>query len=137
MIFSRKKHKLPKFPDYIAPAFRNMCSPLSEEDIDKLRVQLYNYMGEVEEEYRSEGMVDLDLAREIAQRCSLLLDEYPNLPEMKKPLAAGGVKYFLSDGDGICDFSFASGLLDDAQVINHVLEELALDDKFIQVSKYS
>ena len=101
------------------------------EEIPALRMELFNYMGAVEKSYADKNIVNLDLARQIAQRASMLLDKYPEFPEKERALIIAGVKYFCSDGDGVSDFDFASGLNDDAQVMNHVLEEIGIKDHFI------
>lgn len=127
------KYPLPKFPNHIAPAFKKLCQPIPVEDIPALRLEIFNYMGRAEEENNKNTLVNLPLARQIAQIASFLLDNYEDYSDVHKGLIVGAVNYFISDGDGISDFNFASGLNDDAQILNHVLEKLKIKDKFIQI----
>lgn len=136
MIFGSKKHKLPKFPDYIPRGFSRLKALISDEEAKALQMELFDYMGRVEKERSDDPMVNLELAREIGRVCSYLLEHYPEMKDSQKELVVGGVRYFISDGDGVADFEFASGLIDDAQVINHVLEETNIGGKFIDVDRH-
>ncbi len=136
MVFGRKRHKLPKFPEHIIPGFERMCVSIPPEQVNALRMELFDYMGRVEKEHGGDPMVNLGLAREIAQAASYLLDRYEEFKDSDRGLIVAAVKYFLSDGDGVADFQFASGLIDDAQVMNHVLEELGIKDKFIDIDRH-
>lgn len=136
MIFRSKKHKLPKFPDYIPKGFNRLKVAISDDEAKALQMELFDYMGRVEAEKSEDPMVNLELAREIGQVCSYLLEHYSEMKDSQKELVVGGVRYFISDGDGVADFEFASGLIDDAQVINHVLEEVDIGGKFIDVDRH-
>ncbi|MDZ4786118.1 MAG: hypothetical protein SGJ02_08585 [bacterium] len=127
------KYKLPTFPDHIRSGFKRMCLEIPVDQIPALRMELFNYMGEVEKKHSLSHVVDLKLARTIAQICCTLLDKYEEFSKKNRCLTIAAVKYFLSDGDGISDFDFASGLLDDAQVINHVLESVDIENLFINI----
>jgi uncharacterized membrane protein YkvA (DUF1232 family) len=136
MIFKKKRFPLPKFPDYIPSGFNRLRETVSDEAAQALQLELFDYMGRVEKEKTEDPMVNLQLAREIAQVSSYLLEHYKDFGDKQKSLIVAGVRYFISDGDGVADFEFASGLIDDAQVINHVLEEVGVEDKFIEVDKH-
>jgi hypothetical protein len=136
MIFNRKKYKLPTFPDYIPAGFNRLKARLSKEEATALQMELFDYMGRVEKEKSDDPMVNLALAREIAQACSYLLEHYEDFSDSGKSFVVAGVRYFISDGDGVADFEFASGLIDDAQVINHVLEEVGVEDRYIDVDRH-
>jgi len=136
MIFKRKRHKLPAYPEYIAPGFKKMCIAIPVESIPAIQMELFEYMGRAEAEHSKDPVVDLALAREIAQISSYLLEHYEELSKEDRGLVIAGVKYFISDGDGVDDFKFASGLVDDAQVINHVLEELDITDRYIDIDRF-
>lgn len=136
MFFGRKKYKIPTFPDYIPTGFNRLKAKISKEEANALQMELFDYMGRVEKEKSDDPMVNLNLAREIAQVCSYLLEHYEDFSDRAKSLIVAGVRYFISDGDGVADFEFASGLIDDAQVINHVLEEAEVTDKFIDVDRH-
>jgi hypothetical protein len=136
MIFKKKRFPLPKFPDYIPSGFNRLRETISDEAAQALQLELFDYMGRVEKEKTEDPMVNLQLAREIAQVSSYLLEHYKDFGDKQKSLIVAGVRYFISDGDGVADFEFASGLIDDAQVINHVLEEVGVEDKFIEVDKH-
>ena len=136
MIFKRKKHNLPNFPDYIPSGFNRLRETISDEAAQALQMELFDYMGRVEKEKAEDPMVNLRLAREIAQVSSYLLEHYKDFGDKQKSLIVAGVRYFISDGDGVADFEFASGLIDDAQVMNHVLEEVEVADKFIEVDRH-
>jgi fructose-1,6-bisphosphatase len=45
----------------------------------------------------------------------------------------GALRYFVSDDDSFSDLEFASGFNDDAEVMNHVLEELGLEQEVIDI----
>ncbi len=136
MIFTRRKYKLPTFPDYIARGFSRLRETLDKSGATALQMELFDYMGRVEKEKSDDPMVNLVLAREIAQACSYLLEHYEDFSDSGKSFVVAGVRYFISDGDGVADFEFASGLIDDAQVINHVMEEVGVEDKFIDVDRH-
>jgi uncharacterized membrane protein YkvA (DUF1232 family) len=75
----------------------------------------------------------LVLAEEIAARCFFLLDRYAAAETEHRRLIVGAISYFVIDDDGAEDEGFATGFDDDARVINYVLEELGIDDQFIDV----
>ena len=118
MSFLGRKHKLPTFPDHIIPGFQQMCVPIEAGKISELRMELFDYMGQVEKEYSDNSIVNLELARDISQRASYLLDRYEEFDQKKRGLIIAAISYFISDGDGVYDFDFGSGLNDDAQVMN-------------------
>ena len=59
------------------------------------------------------------------------MDIYPNRSDTEKKLIVGAVRYSVSTHDPFCDETFASGMTDDKQVLNHVLEELDIHDRYL------
>ena len=50
---------------------------------------------------------------------------------IERPKIAGAVRYFVAGDDPFDDSIFASGLFDDQRIVNHVLEELGLNEHFV------
>ena len=133
-LFGRKKrHKLPKFPSMLIPTFRRLCVEASEEQIESLYEAISTCMKEAEEASQREDNLNIFLAREIASHCRLLLAEYDSADERGQRLIVGAVRYFVENHDTVSDAAFATGFDDDAKIINHVLEELEIEDQFISL----
>lgn len=136
MIFKKKKHPLPKFPESVADTFMKLCAVVDESEVPKMLAKLYDRMGELEEEARRNSNVYLELARGIGRELAFLLERYKDLDERGKKLVVGAYRYFCEDDDPVDDSAFASGLIDDAKVINHVLEETGFEERAIDIDDY-
>ena len=134
MIFSRKiKYKLPKFPVSVIPAFHQLCREIAVEQVDEVRAEVERCLGMLREQAPEKPNLNLPLAEEIAARCFILLDRFAECDSEKRKLIMGAVSYFVVDGDGAEDDSFATGFDDDARVINYVLQQVGIEDQFIDL----
>lgn len=133
MVFGRYQYKLPKFPQDVAPVFKRLCIPIEPEKIPEIKSDLDKCMVELREEAPSKPYLNLKLAAEIAERCHFLLDSYSNYALKQRGLIMGAVRYFAYDNDPFPDGTFATGLDDDATIVNYVLERLGVEDKFITI----
>ena len=133
MIFKSKKYPLPKFPDDVAPKFHGFCEELPDERVAE-------FIPEVREVVKHFGglaqkfpMLDMHRVQQLGQVCIELLRIYPEHEAADKKLIVGAVRYFASTDDAISETAFASGLDDDARVMNHVLEQVGREDLIIDL----
>ena len=131
-MFSGKKYKLPQYPPNAQSAFNRLCRAVSLEEIEQLRAILAERMTEMRENALSNNKINLGLAEKINERCNLLLQDYPDKSRHQQALIVGAVSYFVAENDSFSDEAFATGFNDDAQVVNHVLEEIGIEDQFIE-----
>ncbi|MEZ4752837.1 MAG: hypothetical protein R3A13_00780 [Bdellovibrionota bacterium] len=64
------------------------------------------------------------------------MDDYEDF-SINKSKIVGAVRYFAVAEDPFPDETFASGFDDDARVLNHVLEELGLEEYYIDLPNFS
>ena len=133
MFFRKKEHPLPKFPDTIIPTFRNMCEALSVDKLEDLKAELNACVDRLEEAAHRNPNLNISLARQIAQRCDYLIQQYPEYSKRKQGLVIGAVHYFAIADDPFPEEEFATGFDDDARVMNHVLEELGIKNWYLDV----
>lgn len=132
MIFKRREHKLPKFPEHVIPTFRQLSEEAMDlEGIPGLREGVGAYLAKLEDLLHKQPQINIDLARTLAERSNMLLDKYESFDEEQQKLAIGAVLYFIHYDDPMSDTTFGTGFDDDARVMNHVLEELELTDHII------
>ena len=127
------KHELPTFPKGVAKVFKSACEVWDQEMILKLQDAVKDYMTQFEEIHITHEVGDLELAKALARVSEMLLARYQTMTAEHKALVVGAVRYFIEDNDPLPDTGFSSGLVDDAQVMNHVLERLGIDGHFIPV----
>lgn len=132
-LFSKKRHKLPTYPKTIKQTFKEYCVNVDEERLKILREKVNEELEDAQKRVDNGGIHDLKMANEIANRCFYLLDNYNNFLSNQQKLIVGAVCYFAISDDPISEEIFASGYDDDAQVINYVLEELGIDDMYIDL----
>ena len=132
MIFKRKRYKLPNFPPSLKQDFRGMCEVLPEKDVPIFKQEVDATLAHFEDRRLKNPKINIILAREMAKRCHLLLDQYSELSDKFKALAIGAIRYFVVE-DTVSEESFATGFDDDAKVMNYVLEELGYSDGFIEL----
>jgi hypothetical protein len=132
MFAKRRKHNLPSFPPSAAGQFRRLCQALPPHTLPQLRRELDEYYESVLDVAKNRPLVNITLIRELYDRAGLLLGRYVHLKERERSLVVGALRYFVAAEDGFNDLEFASGYNDDAQVMNFVLEELGLEDEYIQ-----
>jgi len=134
MIFwKRRQYQLPRFPGNVIPAFRSACEDLPQEKAQELEAEVDSALESLYEEFNNNGNVDIRKAEALADRCKLLLSKYNTLDEEHRKLAVGAVRYFATLEDAFASGTFASGLVDDAKVMNYVLEELGIEGQFIEI----
>ena len=75
--------------------------------------------------------IDLELAQKLADTAEYLLSRYNDFPIGKQALIAGAIRYYTEEHDALPVEIFATGLDDDVRIMNHVLEQLGITDRFI------
>ena len=130
------KYKLPKFPDFVIPTFKILCNVDINADLNLYRQAIQKYMDSLKTDAQKFENLNFDLASEIALKCNYLLDNYDSFPPKKRNLILGAVRYFINDVDPLNDALFASGFDDDASIINYVLEQLGVENMFINLRHY-
>lgn len=132
MIFKRKKYPLPKFPETIELVFRKLCTKIGDSNFSDFKAEAHSKI-EHYQELVQKGKINRKLAEQAINVTRNLLDSYSTMNDEHKALAIGGIRYFLTETDAVPVDEFASGLDDDVAVLNHVLEELGLEDLYIKV----
>ena len=133
MFWKKRKYNLPKFPPNVIPQFNKLCEDLNDNEFAELSLLVKKNF---EAEFaigRDEDNFTVDEAREVEKVCLFLIDEYHKFPTDKKRLVVGALRYCAISDDAFDDRAFASGMTDDQQVLNYVLEELGVEDKFIKI----
>ena len=133
MIFRRKQHKLPKFPPNIRQLFYSLCEPLPVEQVGIYHKEVDQALAQILESARENELIDADLARQLADRCHMLLDVYTQFGRAQQSLIVGAIRYFAHEEDALSEEHFASGFNDDARVMNFVMDELGIEDYFISL----
>ena len=133
MIWKKRKHPLPKFPEAVRSIFKSACENLSVENAETLRSYLDKCMNGLKASVADNPTIDLKLATEISNVCEELLDRYEQFNPKHRTLVVGAIRYFAVAEDPFPDEAFASGFDDDARVLNHVLEHLGLDEYYVDV----
>ncbi|MCB0353099.1 MAG: hypothetical protein KDD64_06220 [Bdellovibrionales bacterium] len=131
MIFKKRKHPLPKFPESVIPTFRQLCEAVESDEAQELIPEVDKCMAHFQRLKKKHENMNLQLAYEIADRCRFLLDHYDSFTEEQQSLIMGAVRYFAIADDALSETAFASGFHDDAKVMNYVLEELDLLERVI------
>lgn len=130
MIFKTKLHQLPKFPESIRTEFFNQCEPLKDSQLEEFKQAMTLHLAARRAEQPGELIDSTTLAGLVAATRELL-SRLSELTSAEVNLAVGAIRYFLQSEDAISDQSFATGLVDDARVMNYVLEELGLEEFYV------
>lgn len=134
MIFgSSSKHPLPKFPEGTSGAFESLCVALPPSDADLLRGKVEEALEAISKRSKVVPTVDVAMGRAVAAACRVLLDHYANRSDEEKALIVGAVRYFADSDDPLPDTVFATGLDDDAMIVNHVLERLGIEGHYVEI----
>jgi hypothetical protein len=133
MIFGLfRKHKLPAFPPEAARVFEQLCSHVPEEDIGSVRNELDRCIVALKRDvYDGRFKNHLPLVESLSDISLHLLDLYPQLSVSQRSLVIGAIRYFAIGEDSLSDTHFATGFNDDIRVMNYVLEELGIHDRYI------
>lgn len=136
MFFSKKKHPLPKFPPGIKSAVKNLSYPLSKEDLQQVEASIADTSSALLEQATDNSLIDKNLVLRLQETARLLLEQYRQQSSQKSQnLIAAALRYFVSDDDFVAEGSFATGLHDDAKVMNHVLEEIGVEGQYIELNE--
>lgn len=129
-----QRHRLPTFPPDAARIFRQLCGELEVEYLDEIREKLAKSVEDLKAQVdRNKFPRHLETIEALAERSYYLLEVYPTLPLSRRALVIGAVRYFAVSDDALVDTRFASGFHDDARVMNHVLEQLKIHDRYIKL----
>ena len=115
------------------PAFRSVCQHLVPEEAQKLRAFVDKNVETIRAAKDKNLSLDLKLAERIAERCYYLLDHYEEYPPKYRAAVIGAIRYFAVGADAFSDMAFATGLDDDAKIINYVLEMVGAIDQCIEI----
>jgi uncharacterized membrane protein YkvA (DUF1232 family) len=132
-MFFKKSHKLPKFPDGAADLFRSLCKTLSEEEVGLLAEQLHDAYGKMVEQIDNSPHMNVRRLEEVYSVASYLMDHYSSFSKDQQALIVGGVRYFALDDDLVSDVAFYTGFDDDAKILNYVLAQIGVNDRFIRL----
>ncbi len=135
MPFSRRKHHLPKFPPSVIPTFKSLCEALPSQEIGRYQTELAAEIEKIRALAAENPMIDLQTAQQLFDWCEALLKRYEEFDEQQRALVVGAIRYFLLDDDAVNEQSFATGLEDDAKVMNYVLEELGVEKDFVELKE--
>ncbi len=131
--FSKKEHKLPVFPSTIKKVFKSFCIDIDKGKLEILRKKVLEEIENAKKRNDAGMLLDIHLAEEIVKRCLYLIDHFDDFSSSERRLAVGAICYFAVSDDPLSEEIFASGYDDDAKVMNYVLEELKIDDQFIEL----
>jgi len=127
MFFNKSRFPLPKFPPEIQIVFRQICVELRGEEWQQFLQDASQTLDEKISENNTKQVQQLvNASRELIKR-------YESLGPKQKALAIGAVRYFIAENDPLSEDVFASGLVDDAKVLNHVLENLEIEGFFVDI----
>ena len=135
MIFwSRKKRRypLPKFPDTVIPTFRGLCEVVHPDSLDELYAAIAHTERVIAQEAEEDEGLDVETYQDLIEACKFLLDQYENVDDKGRAAIVGAVRYFVVGDDPFHDSIFATGLYDDQRIINYVLEELGIHDRYLK-----
>ena len=134
MIFGKKRlHKLPAFPPNAASIFKRLCAKIPVEKLPELEQELRQNVAELIEASKGNRKLDISLVDVLFDRSLYLLRVYPDVTPLQQSYIIGAIRYFVMEDDVFSELEFATGLNDDIQIMNHVLEEVGSTD-FIPLS---
>jgi len=132
-MFLKKSHKLPKFPDGAADMFRSLCKTLSKDEAELLAEQLHDAYARMLAQSGSSPHMNVRRLEEVYSVASYLMEHYPSFSKDQQALIVGGVRYFALDDDLVSDAAFFTGFDDDAKILNYVLAQIGVNDRFIRL----
>lgn len=124
-------HPLPKVPNTVAKRFKSLCQVLPIDLKQQLQAELEKNVNLARERSKTNLRINKRRLEDLADRCSILLDAFQDVGEQDRALIVGALRYFVIDDDEFSDEVFFTGLDDDAKVVNHVLEQLGINGKYI------
>lgn len=135
MVLRRRKHNLPKFPPLVRKTFRKLKETLPASDVAAYKTEVERALADIEKSGETNHFIDIRLARELADRCMQLLDLYPQYDVSQQAMIVAAIRYFAISHDSFSEEHFASGFDDDVKVMNHVLEEIGLEGRYIEIHR--
>ncbi len=127
----KKKYPLPKFPATVIPTFKSLCALCTELEITELQSMVNQTEQLLLARSEKNDDIDIEASQQLIEACRYLLNRYFDFDNEKKPYIVGAVRYFVVGDDPFDDSIFASGLFDDQRIINFVLEELGVHDRYL------
>lgn len=129
-----QRHRLPTFPPDAAQIFRQLCGELEVDYLNEVRELLTKSVEDLKAEVdRKKFPGHFATIDALAERSYYLLEVYPTLSSSSRSLVIGAIRYFAVSDDALVDTRFASGFHDDVRVMNHVLEQLKIHDRYIKL----
>ncbi len=122
---------MPELPPDLAAHLARLAA-LPPADPVALRAQVEAHLAAAEAAAAASSFVDVALARRLAASCLALLDT--PLPAPKQALAQAACRYFADPDDDEDDFASVIGFEDDAELLNHVVHALHLDELHVELS---
>lgn len=128
---SSKRFPFPMYPPELFPLFTGLCVAMPEKELPLLRDKVIETARDMYEHNAKEHSPDLKISYGLAEASHALLDLYPKLTEHQRTLAIGAVRFFIMRRDSVDDTKPTVGLDDDIAVMNYVLEEMGISNKFV------
>jgi uncharacterized membrane protein YkvA (DUF1232 family) len=132
-MFFRKAHKLPRFPEEAAHTFKALCGHISSQEVQALSIQLDEMYNSILEKVSSSPNMNLDRFRDVYAVARYLMNHFESFAKDQQYLIIGGVRYFTMEHDSVSDIEFYTGFDDDAKVLNYVLEQIGVHDRYISL----
>lgn len=132
-IFKRRRYRLPKVPAEIESVFRSLCQPVDLSELTALRDEFEQELTKYKGGLKANRRLSADGIEQLASACRYLIEHYSEYSSAQRGLVIGAIRYFIAPNDPLPESSFASGLTDDAAVLNYVLEELGVEGHFVEL----
>jgi hypothetical protein len=104
--------------------FFELMKGASDADLGALRSEVRAHLASFESKAARNGLLPVDIARELAAGLETLLATAPSLEADQRDLVVAAARYFVSEEDVRPDTEGVLGLDDDVQVFNHVARRL-------------
>ena len=111
--------------------FEESMASVSAEQVAALRHAVREHLEDFRRAARSDELLPLDLAEELAEKLDGLLREHATLPQDQAAVVVGATRYFVSEEDATADTSGVLGLDDDVAIFNLAVRLLGREDLVI------
>lgn len=111
----------------VAELFIKFCEPLPSEALRNMALDVDRYLLVLKRMMQVNRKIDIDLGNRIASACMELLKQCDPAKAEQTAMIVGAVRYFVYPYDAEDDLESVSGLVDDALVVNFVIQETGLD----------
>ena len=126
-----RERVLAELGETIGESFLGHCEELGEEDVQELLPHIDIHMEATFKSRSLDGSTDVWLAQRLVDACKGLLEHYPDLEPDQRSAVVGAVRYFIQARDVENDLESEDGFLDDARVVNYVIEAMDLDMPYV------